>query len=373
MRRRKSWTSRSARPLETALNSVEGLESTSSTSRNGVSQISLAFTYGIQPGPGPEPDRPRHLQRQAGRCRRTSSRRPSPGSISDFPIVFLAVSSDKPLSELNADLAPAQRPAAAEARRRPRRRRDRRRHPAHPDPAAARRTWRPAGASIQSISDALKNNGAPGPGRHHRGTGQDPLAADRQPGGLPRRHQGAPAGRAPAMRRRSAAWRTSASVEDARTSITRTNGKETLALSVTKKPEGDTVAISHAVKDALPAAGGRARLQRQVHPGLRPGAVHREVHQGPHHRGPARPGLRRRWSSWCSCMSVRVHPGHGGVHPAVAADHVHRALGHRLLAEHPHPRRAHHRDRPGGGRLDRGDREHQAAPELRRGQDHARS
>ncbi|HEX9087232.1 MAG TPA: efflux RND transporter permease subunit, partial [Arthrobacter sp.] len=40
--------------------------------------------------------------------------------------------------------------------------------------------------------------------------------------------------------------------EDARTSITRTNGKETLALSVTKKPEGDTVAISHAVKDSIP-------------------------------------------------------------------------------------------------------------------------
>ena len=36
-----------------------------------------------------------------------------------------------------------------------------------------------------------------------------------------------------------------------RTSITRTNGKETLALSVTKKPEGDTVGISHAVKDSL--------------------------------------------------------------------------------------------------------------------------
>jgi len=30
-------------PLETALNGVEGLESTSSTSRNGVSQISLVF------------------------------------------------------------------------------------------------------------------------------------------------------------------------------------------------------------------------------------------------------------------------------------------------------------------------------------------
>jgi HAE1 family hydrophobic/amphiphilic exporter-1 len=40
--------------------------------------------------------------------------------------------------------------------------------------------------------------------------------------------------------------------DDARTSITRTNGLETLAISVTKKPEGDTVAISHAVKDLLP-------------------------------------------------------------------------------------------------------------------------
>jgi len=35
-----------SRPLETALNSVEGLESTTSTSRNGVSQITMVFTYG---------------------------------------------------------------------------------------------------------------------------------------------------------------------------------------------------------------------------------------------------------------------------------------------------------------------------------------
>ena len=33
-------------PLETALKGVEGLETTSSTSRNGVSQISMVFTYG---------------------------------------------------------------------------------------------------------------------------------------------------------------------------------------------------------------------------------------------------------------------------------------------------------------------------------------
>ena len=47
--------------------------------------------------------------------------------------------------------------------------------------------------------------------------------------------------------------------------------------------------------------------------------------------------------------------------------------GDRLLAEHPDPRRADHRDRPRGGRLDRGHREHQAAPQLRRSQRSPRS
>ncbi len=82
--------------------------------------------------------------------------------------------------------------------------------------------------------------------RNHRGGGQDPLAPDRQSGGLPRRDQ------SPAARRHQGAChhrlRGGGSLEDdERTSISRTNGKETLAVSVTKKPEGDTVAISHAV------------------------------------------------------------------------------------------------------------------------------
>ena len=60
----------------------------------------------LQPGPGPEPDRPGHLQRQAPLPDDVQPQAIA-GSISDFPIVFLAVSSDKPLSELNADLAAA--------------------------------------------------------------------------------------------------------------------------------------------------------------------------------------------------------------------------------------------------------------------------
>ena len=91
-------------PLETALNSVEGLESTSSTSRNGVSQITLAFTYGSNL------DRARNqIDRAISNAKQALPDDVQPqaiaGSISDFPIVFLAVSSDKPLSELNADLA----------------------------------------------------------------------------------------------------------------------------------------------------------------------------------------------------------------------------------------------------------------------------
>ena len=91
-------------PLETALNGVEGLESTSSTSRNGVSQITLVFTYGSNL------DRARNqIDRAISNAKQSLPDDVQPqaiaGSISDFPIVFLAVSSDKPLSELNADLA----------------------------------------------------------------------------------------------------------------------------------------------------------------------------------------------------------------------------------------------------------------------------
>jgi HAE1 family hydrophobic/amphiphilic exporter-1 len=43
-------------PLETALNAVEGLESSTATSRTGASTINLSFTYGTNPGPGPQPD-----------------------------------------------------------------------------------------------------------------------------------------------------------------------------------------------------------------------------------------------------------------------------------------------------------------------------
>ena len=235
-------------PLETALNGVEGLESTSSTSRTGVSQITMVFTYGSNL------DRARNqIDRAISNAKRSLPDDVQPqaiaGSISDFPIVFLAVSSDKPLSELNADLQRLSVPrlqkldgvrgadvtggATQHIQILPR-----------PDAMAAR------GATLASISDALKNNGA-----------LVPAGTVEEQGKTLSLQIGSPVDSLDAIRalplggaKDAATIGSVADVsikDDVRTSITRTNGKETLALSVTKKPEGDTVAISHAVKDSI--------------------------------------------------------------------------------------------------------------------------
>ena len=352
-------------PLETALGSVEGLESTSSTSRNGRSQITLAFTYGTNL------DRARNqIDRAISTARQALPDDVQPqaiaGSISDFPIVFLAVSSDKPLSELNADLARLSVPrlqkldgvrgadvtggATQHIQILPR----------AADMAAS-------GASIQSISDALKNNGALVPAGTIEEQGKTLSLQIGSPVDSLDAIKALPLGAA-----RSAATIGSVAdvslVEDARTSITRTNGKETLALSVTKKPDGDTVAISHAVKDALPQLeaelGSNAKftpvfdqapfIEKSIKDLTTEGLLGLGFAVARH---PGLPDVRA------------LHARHGRVHPAVTADHVHRPLCDRLLAEHPDPWRADHRDRPRGGRLDRGHRKHQAAPQLRRDQD----
>ncbi|WP_240690072.1 efflux RND transporter permease subunit [Arthrobacter sp. PAMC25564] len=236
-------------PLETALNGVEGLESTSSTSRNGVSQITMAFTYGTNL------DRARNqIDRAISNAKQALPKDVQPqaiaGSISDFPIVYLAVSSDKPLSELNADLARLSVPrlqkidgvrgadvtggATQHIQILPR-------------PAA----MAASGASIQSISNALKNNGTLIPAGTIQEQGKTLSLQIGSPVDSLDAVKALPLGGA----RDGATIGSVADVsiaEDARTSITRTNGKETLALSVTKKPEGDTVAISHAVKDSIP-------------------------------------------------------------------------------------------------------------------------
>lgn len=235
-------------PLETALNGVEGLESTSSTSRNGVSQITMVFTYGSNL------DRARaQIDRAISNAKRTLPEDVQPqaiaGSISDFPIVFLAVSSDKPLSELNADLQRLSVPRLQKI--------DGVRGAdvtggatQHIEILPRHEAMAAAGASITSIRDALANNGA-----------LVPAGTLEEEGKTLSLQIGSPVDSLDAIKalplsgaKNAATVGSVADVslqDDERTSITRTNGEETLAVSVTKKPEGDTVAISHAVRDML--------------------------------------------------------------------------------------------------------------------------
>lgn len=255
-------------PLESALQAVEGLESSSSTSRQGVSTVSLSFVYGTNL------DRARsQVDRAISNVRSQLPDNANPqsfsGSVSDFPVVFLAVSSDKGLSELKGDLERLTVPRLTKV--------DGVRSVSVTGGADQRIAITPnkeeltgRGFTNQDITDALSKNaglfpvGALDMGKQslpvQAGTTVNsvkdiqniPLAAKTsgsQGGG-----QQGPNPQDPTAPAQTTLIRDVATValEDApATSITRTNGVETLSLSLTKTPEGDTVRISHAVQDLI--------------------------------------------------------------------------------------------------------------------------
>ncbi|WP_240793268.1 efflux RND transporter permease subunit [Arthrobacter crystallopoietes] len=300
-------------PLENALNAVEGLESSTATSRTGLSTVNLTFVYGTNL------DRARsQVDRAISNAQQLLPEDVSPqsvaGSINDFPIVFMAVSSDLPLSELNTELQRLTVPRLQklEGVRSAEVTGGAGQHIAilPDDGALADRN-----VSVSSIVDSLQNSGGLVPA----GTVQQdektlsvqigspldsletienlplaptqtttaepapPSSVSEIPGRVPGQFPGesqpappapvnpAPADPAPVDSgpEGSGAERPGAEaatgdpvtigevaavriVDDERTSITRTNGEETLALAVTKTPDGDTVAISHAINDLLP-------------------------------------------------------------------------------------------------------------------------
>ncbi|SDR03497.1 efflux RND transporter permease subunit [Arthrobacter crystallopoietes] len=305
-------------PLENALNAVEGLESSTATSRTGLSTVNLTFVYGTNL------DRARsQVDRAISNAQQLLPEDVSPqsvaGSINDFPIVFMAVSSDLPLSELNTELQRLTVPRLQklEGVRSAEVTGGAGQHIAilPDDDALAERN-----ISVSSIVDSLQNSGglvpagtvqqdektlsvqigspldsletienlplAPGqtttaepappssssenPGRvpgQFPGESQpapptpvnpapadpapaDPAPADAGPEGFGAQEPGAEAATGDPVTIGEVA--TVRIVDDERTSITRTNGEETLALAVTKTPDGDTVAISHAINDLLP-------------------------------------------------------------------------------------------------------------------------
>ncbi|MCG2622404.1 efflux RND transporter permease subunit [Arthrobacter sp. I2-34] len=252
-------------PLERALNAVEGLDSSTATSRTGMSTVNLTFAYGTNL------DRARsQVDRAISNARQLLPDDVSPqslaGSISDFPVVFMAVSSDLPLSELNTELQRLTVPrlqkvdgvrgaevSGGSAR-----------HIAIlPDAAKLRERGLTAG----SIADSLKNSGGLVPAGAVEQDGKSlsvqigsPLDSLKAIRSLPLAAAGtgtaaAPQSPAAAVASDPPTIGEVASVkvaDDERTSITRTNGAETLALAVTKTPDGDTVGISQAITTLVP-------------------------------------------------------------------------------------------------------------------------
>ncbi|WP_104165577.1 efflux RND transporter permease subunit [Arthrobacter sp. SX1312] len=242
-------------PLEAALSGVEGLESSSSTSRSGISTVSLVFVYGTNL------DRARaQVDRAISTVRPTLPEDVEPqalaGSISDLPIVFMAVSSDQSLSELNGDLARLTVPRLQKI--------------------DGVRTADVSGGSTQhvailpregalaaadlmvgDISSTLEDNGALFPVGSLE---EDPRSLTIQAGSrigslediealpvLPSSDTPSPG---PVSTIGDLA--DVGLADDEPTSVARTNGIETLALTVTKVPDGDTVEISQQIVGLVP-------------------------------------------------------------------------------------------------------------------------
>ena len=242
-------------PLEGALTAVEGLEDSSATSRTSISTINLTFAYGT------DLDRARgQVDRAISNARQLLPDEANPqslaGSISDFPIVYLAVSSDQPLAELNADLQRLTVPRLQKiegVRTAEVTGGSTRSVAILPDEAALASR----GVTPSAIVSALENSGALVPA----GTVSEdtrtlpiqvgsPLDSVEKISALPVESTAANAAAAPVTIGDVASVQIT---EDANTSITRTNGEATLAVSITKTPAGDTVGISHQVLDLLPA------------------------------------------------------------------------------------------------------------------------
>ena len=238
-----------AQPLEGALQAVEGLESSSSTSQTGFTTVSLTFVYGT------DLDRARaQVDKAISNAKSSLPKDVDPtafaGSISDFPIVYLAVSGDENLNALRADVERLVLPKLSkiEGVRTADVSGGTAQHIAVLPDAAKMAA---AQLSVKDLKDVIEEGSGLMPVGRLSTDGLDlPVTSGSSIDSLK-------AVKSLPVRGASGVVELSelATVEladDTATSVTRTNGEETLAVSVTKKPDGDTVGISQAVNAELP-------------------------------------------------------------------------------------------------------------------------
>jgi len=250
------------RPLESALQAAEGLDSSTSTSSTGTTVINLTFAYGT------DLDRARsQVDRALSNAQNALPDGVQPssfaGSVADLPVLYYAVKGSGSLAEtqdaLQADVVPALQKLDGVRQ---------------VDVSGAASRY----VSILPKDSAMKDHGlteadlqqaVQGAGRAASlgtladGTLTLPVQTDGAPGSVKdvQELRVTPAAGAGALDAQGAPTASGSvrlgDVADVKvadgvsTSITRTNGEPTLALSVTKTPDADTVRVSQAVRDAI--------------------------------------------------------------------------------------------------------------------------
>lgn len=244
-----------SQPLTSALSGLDGVEDITAESRSGFSTVRIEFAYGT------DTDEVRTEVDQAiaglnGTLPEIVTPKTMVGSSDDLPVISLAISSSTSPVRLTADIeqhvigelqkiegvreatlsgAVTQRIVIT------------------PDPAKLT----DAGLTRQSIEDALQANGTIIPagsldedGKTYSVNSGTALANLDQLKAIPLLPApGGQSGTTGSVPLSDVA--TVALTSPEQTSITRTNGDEGLSVSVTKKPNADAVAISHAIRDQL--------------------------------------------------------------------------------------------------------------------------
>lgn len=246
-------------PIETAIQGVPGLESTTATSTSNLSSVTAAFTYGTNLATAEQ-----KVQQAINRIKSTLPENSDPriltGSIDDFPVVQIAVTSDLDANDLAALL---QSSTLVELQKL-----EDVREASLQGAVGQRVTITPdadklfaAGLSVQAIRDALNSNGVLLPGGSIT---EDDSTLTVQSGS--RIHTVADIRALPLLGSQITGLQpgpqsgplTIADVADVElvdnpvTSISRVNGEPALTIAVTKTPDGNTVAVSRAINEAMP-------------------------------------------------------------------------------------------------------------------------
>ncbi|WAL39110.1 efflux RND transporter permease subunit [Brevibacterium sp. BRM-1] len=237
-------------PLEQALNGVQDVESVKSTSSTGSSQITVETKYGTS-----SDDVVRELQRAVSEVEPQLPDDVTPtvfaGSVDQFPVVVMSVNgadanTDKLAEQLDDVAVPAfkkldgVRGAAVSGE-----------NVKQVNIRVRLDDAEDKGVSVDQIASLLQANGVPtSAGDLKDGDDEAPVEVGKRLSKLDDLKKLTLTGEDGQVRLSSVADVTLANAPV--TSISRTNGKASLTLAVTKKPDANTVDVAHAVQDALP-------------------------------------------------------------------------------------------------------------------------